>query len=1166
MDVGRWKGILVGVAPPFPMVMIGQILSNQARPWATIDASISSLLSASHLQQRETPMRRLPLLTILMIATLNGVSTAQERAGVEFFEKRIRPILVNECYSCHSSRAKSLKGGLRLDSRAAMRKGGETGAAVVPKDVDGSLLIEALRHESLEMPPGKKLPKRVIEDFIQWIKIGAPDPRDKPDTKPLESDNAAAKEHWAFQPIRVPSVPKFEGSGSLKSDVDRFIQHRLNEAKLSMAAPADRVTLARRAYFDLIGLPPTPAEVKEFVDDDSPDAFAKLVDRLLESPHYGERWGRLWLDVARYADNKGYVFFEDKNFHWAWTYRDYVVRAFNEDVPFDQFVLEQIAADQLPLDKDKRALAAMGFLTLGARFMNNTHDVVDDRIDVVTRGLMGLTVSCARCHDHKYDPVLQSDYYGLYGVFRSSIEPFVPPEFAPSPTTPEYQKFAAGLKERIDKLGKFLDEQRTMITNESRSRAAEYLMAVHAKRNHPITENFMLLTDKGALNPAMIHRWEVFLKRARRAKDPVWSLWEAFSDLENEDFTEQAKSLYQRLLGKDSKVDINPLIRAAFADKPPATMKEVADRYGKVLAQVDKQWKQELAKPRSGKKFTRLPDDAAEAIRQAIYGMGSPPMIPRQLSWGFLDLLPDRPTQGVYKKLVKDVETWSRTQPGAPARAMVLVDGELFEPAIFIRGNPNREGQQVPRRYPRFLSKPSDLAFQSGSGRLELAMRIVAKDNPLTARVFVNRVWQHHFGRGLVSTPSDFGLRSEPPSHPDLLDWLAVGFQRDWSVKNLHRTMMNTTAYQQSSRLVDGGSRDLDHHRNRDPENRLLWHFNRRRLDFESMRDALITVTGSLNRSVGGPPTNVLAGFNSRRTMYGFVNRMDLPGLMRAFDFPDPAASSPGREQTTIAPQALFFLNHDFVIGAASRIRKRAQSASPQNSEQQIAWLYEQIFSRKPTAQEIELGQAFLKRPKPAETSVTQAAWKYGYAALDEKTQKISGFTELKYWTGKRWQVGPSLPDPNLGWVFIDRVGGHPSATLQRCSVRRWVAPAAGTIIISSHLKHVPTEGNGVRGRLIHSRSGQLGQWTAHHSETKHEPIKTKVSAGETIDFVTEFMGNLTHDEHEWRSTIRYEATESKRFQSLKWNSEVDFSGGTLDGWVNYVHALLMTNEFVFVD
>ena len=816
------------------------------------------------------------------------------------------------------------------------------------------------------MPPDGKLMPNEIADLQRWVELKLPWGQD---AGVGAASRDAARNHWAFQPVTRPQPPMIAGDDWSRSSVDRFVLQRLRSSGLQPAKSADARTLIRRATFDLIGLPPTPEEIAAFETAHARDprqAFAQLVDRLLDSPSYGERWGRYWLDVARYADNKGYVFFEENTFPWAWTYRDYVIRAFNEDVPFDRFVIEQLAADRLNLGDDQRALAAMGYLTLGARFMNNSFDVIDDRIDVVTRGLMGLTVTCARCHDHKFDPIPQADYYSLFGVFRSSHQPSVPPEFLPSPNTEQYRTFSIGLRDRVAKLDTFLERQRELINKGSRERAAEYLLAVHARRNHPNTENFMLLTDKGAIIPKIITRWEIYLRETRRRNDPVWSVWHAFSNMPEpdpkvSDANAESNNAKRFSLSRiKSTTAINPLVRKAFESKPPQSINDVAQTYGRLLADIDQQWRTALRKTAVGvERPLRLDGPAAEQIRRVIYGKGSPAVIPRELNWGFLDLLPDRPTQGEFKALVKEVEKWSMTATGAPARAMVLNDSATpYDPMIFLRGNPNRHGDGVPRQFLSIASGESRKPFQQGSGRLELARAIVDPANPLTARVLVNRVWQHHFGRGLVETPSDFGLRSNPPSHPELLDWLASEFVTGgWSIKSLHRWILNSAVYQQSS-VADPNRIDS--------ENRLLWKFPRRRLDFESMRDSLLAVSGGLQPTLGGKPVNIDGGYVPRRSVYGFVNRMDLSPLRRAFDFPDPAATSPRRENTTIAPQALFFLNHEFVAECARRLAQRPNVTGITKPSERIDRMYRIVLGRPAAVDDIDLAESFLgAKPSP---------------------------------------------------------------------------------------------------------------------------------------------------------------------------------------------------------
>jgi hypothetical protein len=1130
-----------------------------------------------------------------------------DREAVEFFERRVRPVLVEHCVKCHGP--KKQESGLRLDSREAILKGGDSGPAARSAKPKESLLVKAVRRTGdLKMPPDTPLKPDQVEAISRWVMLGLPWP--KSTTSPIAGADDRTS-HWAFQTVVKPEPPGVKDKAWPITDVDQFVLSRLEAKQLQPAPRAEPVMLIRRATFDLIGLPPTPEEVlafEEAYEKDADAAWRELIDRLLDSPHYGERQGRYWLDVARYADNKGYVFFEQKKFPWAWTYRDWVVRAFNEDLSFDRFVKLQLAADQMKADPAD--LAAMGFLTLGPRFSNNTHDILDDRIDVVTRGLLGLTVTCARCHDHKFDPIPQADYYSLYGVFRSSREPTLRPLLTAAPDTDQYREFSKGMQERIGKLESFIKTQRDGMMLGARKRAAEYLIAAHKKRNHPTTENFMLLTDKGAIIPAMLRRWEAYLKKARRRKDPVWVVWFRFSDLPDAEFAERAKVVHAELLhtvpsppaggeggrrpdagwaagapppppppqqtsrppaaDRDSPspalrapspprgegTNLNPLVAAAFSE-PPKLMDDVAKIYGDLLAKIELDWRKQLE--RGDVAVTRLEDDSAEALRQVLYGRGSPPMVPQEFGWGFLDLLPDRPTQGEFKKLLGEVEKFSTSGAGAPPRAMVLVDSVPYEPMIFQRGNSNREGEAVPRRFLKLLSPADRIPFATGSGRLDLARAIVDPKNPLTARVLVNRIWQQHFGTGLVETASDFGLRSASPSHPELLDWLASEFVASgWSVKQLHWVIMTSAVYRQSSVAAVTATQKSEL---ADSSNRLLWKFPRRRLGFEVMRDAHLAVSGSLDRRLGGAPANVLSGYNGRRTIYGFVDRMDLPGLMRTFDFPEPAATSPGRESTTVPQQALFFLNHSFVSETAARILRRADVSGLKDPTVRLDRLHRILFGRSPSDDELALAGQFLNRPDEETTSPT--AWKYGYGRVDEKSKRVSKFAELTHWTGSRWQAGPTLPDGKLGWVFHDQTGGHPASADDRCFVLRWTAPVSGEFEISGKLAHRPEPGNGVRGRIVSSEHGILGEWKVDQSEADTPVAMVAVKAGETIDFVVDWQGHITHDEFEWPVVISQLSPDRRKAQ---WDSKRDFAAGSSDPWTDYVHALLMTNEFVFLE
>ena len=871
------------------------------------------------------------MIRLLLVLTVFALrANAAEDAA--FFETHVRPVLAEHCWSCHGPKKQTA--GLRLDSRAAMLKGGENGPALDETKPEQSLLLKAIRHEGdLKMPPKVKLPGLVSDRLAEWVRRGAPWPAVK------DSGGPDWRNHWAFQPVRPPIVPAISEDRWSASDIDRFVLAKLHAKGLSPSAPAHRRTLARRLSFDLTGLPPTPDEIEALLKDDSPRALETFVERLMDSPAFGEHWARLWMDVARYADTKGYVFFEEADYPWAYTFRDYVIEAFNNDLPYDRFLIEQIAADRLE-NADRRPLRAMGFLTVGGRFMNNAHDIIDDRIDVVTRGLMGLTVGCARCHDHKFDPIPTRDYYALYGVFASCDEPTVQPLYQSPPPTPVYEKFAIEMASREKKLRDYVQRKRDELSNGARKRAAEYLLAANALRGRPGQEDYMLLADGADINPKMVVRWQAFLDRTRKARDPVFAAWHRFADLPEAAFANRAGGVMAELPGA---VAHHPMVARAFA-QPPKSLAEVAKRYAEILIRVQARADVPIL---AGGEVAALADPDETAIRAILRDPDFPPNIVVG-DYGDLDLLPDRPAQAEVQKFRKDVEQWRATGLGAPPRAMALLDSPVpTSPRVFNRGNPYNLGPSVPRQFLACLSGPSRQPFADGSGRLELARAIADAKNPLTARVFVNRVWAHLFGRGLVTTPGDFGLRGDPPSHPELLDHLAATFVADgWSVKRLVRRIVLSATYGQRCEDRPEGMKA-------DPENSLWWKTNRHRLGFEPMRDALLTVAGRLDRIVGGPSArDFLAPAATRRTLYAHLDRLNVPGVYRTFDFPAPDSTSPKRDQTTVPPQALFMMNHPFVAECARNVLKRPDVAGEAEPGNRLAHLYAVLFGRPPTSRE----------------------------------------------------------------------------------------------------------------------------------------------------------------------------------------------------------------------
>ena len=923
-------------------------------------------------------------------------------AAVEFFEARVRPILVDQCVKCHGPKKQS--SGLRLDSREAMLKGGDSGPAVVPSKADESLLIQAVSHThaELKMPPSAKLPEPAVAILRQWVSLGAPWPvgagtgLPKVGASPSRPADAAA--HWAFQPVRRAVPPMVNDREWRQTPLDAFVLARLEAAGLAPSREADKRTLIRRATMDLWGIPPTAEEVDAFESDRAPDAFGRLVDRLLASPRYGERWARHWLDVARYADTKGYVFTQDRRYPYAYTYRDYVISAHNGDVGYDRFLIEQIAADQLPRGDDNRPLAALGFLTVGRRFLLDQNEIIDDRIDVVTRGLLGLTVTCARCHDHKFDPIPTEDYYSLYGVFASSVEPAELPLLGrpgdPALSADYHRKLAAATQAR----DQYLAARRDEFVADLQTRLSEYLKAARLLRFDPENSELDERGLAGKLNTrrlrSLITMWKRYLEATSKVDDPVVGPWNAFAGLPQDQFAAKSSEVQRKLTGpNDAKApQIHPLVAKSVVGSPPANMDEVVERYTALFAELEARWKEQSTKSPPP---PALPESDWESLRQALFGACGSLRVSADAMREFLD----QEQAGQLDQLNGAIVDLESTHRGAPARAMVMNDATSpVDPHVFIRGNPGRQGAAVPRRFLRVLAEPDRRPFQKGSGRLEMARAIADPKNPLTARVLVNRAWLWHFGKGLVSTPSDFGLRSDPPSHPELLDYLASEFiASGWSLKTLHRQIMLSNTYRQRSEPLAQGL-------TADPENRLLWRFNRQRLDFESMRDSLLAVSGVLDPAVGGPPASISeTPFSRRRTIYGYIDRQNLDGLYRTFDFAVPDATSPRRFVTTVPQQALFLMNSPFLheqarqltssIGLATEEASAAPgSGSAGDPADGVRQLYRRVLGRSPEPDELGLAIEFVRR-QAAVSPTERGAW--GRSPDTKADQPLSPWEQL---------------------------------------------------------------------------------------------------------------------------------------------------------------------------
>ena len=776
----------------------------------------------------------------------------------------------------------------------------------------------------------------------------------------------AARHHWAYQPIATPVLPRVKAAKRVQSPIDAFLLSRLEEKGLTFAPPADKRTLLRRVYYDLTGLPPSSEDIQAFESDTSRNAFATVVERWLASPCYGERWGRHWLDLARYADTKDLVLVYGKDAlrPFAYTYRDYVIRAFNEDLPFDQFIQDQLAADLVEPRLPRWRLAGLGFLTLGRMFDNNPHDQIDDQIDTTTRGLLGLTVACARCHDHKYDAIPQRDYYALYGVFASTERPYALPLIEDPAQVPGGVEFEQQFAKAKQELEQHIDAEFAKLTEIFRQRIGDYLVrAATTKPDITETTQFGLSLTPDDFRPGLMARTRRLLEQRANPADRIFGPWAQLMALPEEDFAVKAPAVAEQAANvpPTAQNSFNRVVAEALSKTALTNKAGVARAYGQMLLDIYAESK----KPVAGSPAGGLNADQKELL-ELVTGKDSPIWFPRRDTPDHMS----RAEKDRYGVLVANLDKLAAnaTNP-PPARAMVVADlPEPYEPHIFKRGSPARPGEPVRRAFLQVLNGGLEpRPFTQGSGRLELAQAIASSTNPLTARVFVNRVWMHHFGEPLVASTTDFGVRSEPPLHRELLDWLAADFIRSgWSVKHLHRVILLSSAYQQASGETEARKPDAKSGKKEpadlkpvatdsgaDPDNKLLAHYSRRRLDFEAMRDSLLFVSGKLDGSIGGRPVNLTDGsLNYRRTVYGLVDRQNLPGLFRAFDFPVPDQCIERRPHTSVPQQALFALNSPFVMELARALAGNAEISAAATPAQRVDGLFRRVLGRHPTQSE----------------------------------------------------------------------------------------------------------------------------------------------------------------------------------------------------------------------
>ncbi|MBL9142538.1 MAG: PSD1 domain-containing protein [Verrucomicrobiaceae bacterium] len=889
-------------------------------------------------------MKTIPLAAILTTSLfVRGLHAAEPADGIAFFEKNVRPVLISRCYECHSHEKNKIKGGLAMDSKEALLKGGDAGPGLVPGDPDKSKIVEAIRYENqdLQMPPKAPLPASERAAIEAWIKMGAPDPRTGAVAVKHEKtiNIEEGRKHWAFSPLKAVTPPELKGpDGRTLPPIDALVRSKLAEKGLPSALPADRRTLIRRATFDLIGLPPTPEEVDAFEKDTSPEAFSRVIERLLSSPHYGERWGRHWLDVARYADSNGMD--ENIAFGHAWRYRDYVVRAFNDDKPFDQFVVEQIAGDLLPEHDQKArndAITATGFLSLGARVLAEPDrqklemDIIDEQIDTLGKAFLGMTLGCVRCHDHKFDPITQADYYAMAAIFRSTRSladekmGAIKFWYEHSLATPEMLAAKAAyekkVKERKAEVTAFIAKARKDLKAELHRQAADYLFAAAQLRDEPEFSEVEALAAKLKLRPRYLLTCRQYL--ARNPEHPFFAAWR---DSRGGDLAKMKQTYAAR-----------------FADtKDKAAQDALADIAG----------------------FLAVPDKDAHAF--------------------------DAATLAKIEAMNEDAMVMEDKTPEPPA-LMSVADGEVKKTLpIHIRGSYLTLGKEVERGFPEVMrtsfTKPVMPAKQSG--RLELARWLASSEHPLTARVFVNRLWRWHFGQGIVPSTDNFGLLGDKPSNPELLDYLArVFMENGWSIKDMHRLIMNSATYQQSSSPSWSMTDSKNDPRLVDPENKLLWRFSLQRLEAEEVRDAMLAVSGWLSPQIGGktiPLRNREFVFNHtsrdhttyetpRRALYLPIIRNHLYDLLEQFDFPDPTMPTGSRNSTVIAPQALMMLNAPVTMESAQRLAQRLLKQPAQTDAQRADQAYQILYSRPATQEEQSRVLAFVR--EVSATEKPERAW-----------------------------------------------------------------------------------------------------------------------------------------------------------------------------------------------
>lgn len=947
--------------------------------------------------------RKTPALSVLLLSTLVGAVAAEDRALT--FERDIRPIFRAHCFDCHGA-TEDIQGGLDLRLVRFLENGGESGPAIVAGSSVDSYLLDRVRNG--EMPPGEHtVPEHEIQILERWIQQGAKTARPEPDTIPPGLGlTPEERSFWSFQPIQRPDLPEvssFPESARVRTPIDALVLQSLPDG-VGFSPDADRRTLIVRAFFDLTGLPPSPEELQTWANDTAGDWYERLLTDLLNSPHYGERWGRHWLDIAGYADSEGYTN-TDADRAWAWKYRDWVIRALNADKPFDQFLTEQLAGDELagPKNVDWTAaqtdlLTATGFLRMaadgtgsGANNEEARNQVMTDTLKILGTSVLGLSIQCAQCHDHRYDPIPQSDYYALRAIFEPALDWKswkVPGARAVSLYTEAERQQAAAI-----------ESETKVVADKKAVKLAEYMQQ--------------------ALDAELL-----------KFDEPLRSqLREAYTTAADKRSEEQ-----KGLLAKHPSVNITP-----------------------------------------GNLYQYIADSRAE----------------------------------LQKFDAQIAEIRSKKPAEEFVRALVEPAGHVPETKLFFRGD-HQQPKQAVAPAPLTIAAPEDQrpefaanddSVPSTGRRLAFAKWLTNGRHPLVARVIVNRIWLHHFGKGLVETPSDFGKLGVRPEHPEILDWLADEFMKQgWSLKTLHRQILLSTVWRQSAEAADSESNSHTAF----ARQRLL------RLDAETIRDRMLAVNGQLDRTLHGPPVAIkeddtgqvmVDGSQVRRSLYIKAKRSQPVAMLQAFDAPVMQTNCELRQSSTVATQSLMLMNGEFTLDQATRLADRA------------------------VREAVEVDPAMLAGLPELETRTSD--WSYGFGDYDKPADRTSAFAAFAHYdaASARWQAGPAVPDPALGYVFLTATGGHPDIA-GRAVIRRLKIRVQGTVSIKGQLSHGSENGNGVRGRVVSSRSGKAGEWLAFNGSTATSVADLAVEPGDTLDFITDANGTHTSDSFTWPVTLTVKSEE----------------------------------------